>query len=198
MTIAVVTWNSLRVADVIDQHQPEVQTVNVDDVAQGSPLILRSFWGPLILDKSIRKCLPEYELTSTTGLIPVSPEQTGADPTNEIDVVVNGDLCLDLHLACRVTGHLACPLEGVAADDLAAVAGREELVDLRPGLSELVLGIRAVGHADRIAVGIVGVGFCHVAIDSLMNRAEPSAKAKFAPPGWKLDADWIGTHHQPP
>jgi Tn3 transposase DDE domain len=86
VTIAAVTWNTVSMAAVIDQLRAKGQTVNEDDLAPGSSLISRSFWGPSILDKSIRNCLPGYAVTSTTALIPLSRERTGPDPTNQIDV----------------------------------------------------------------------------------------------------------------
>ena len=74
----------------------------------------------------------------------------------------------------------------IAADHLAAVAGREGLVD--------TLGARKDA---KNAVGVAGEIGREYPVDalygqelmvSLRNRTEPSTKEKFAPPGWKLDA----------
>jgi hypothetical protein len=40
---------------------------------------------------------------------------------------------------------------GVAGDNLTDFAAREELVDLGPGITELILAGRSVRHADRMA-----------------------------------------------
>ena len=77
MTKAAVTRNTGSMAGVIDHPRAEGRTANEDKVAPSSSLIGRSFWEPPIIDKSIRKCLPGYAVTSTTALIPVSTERTG-------------------------------------------------------------------------------------------------------------------------
>ena len=86
VTNLAVTRITVSMAAVIDQRRAKGQTVNEDDLAPGYSLISRSFWGPSIVNRSMRKCLPGYAVTSTTALIPVSRERTGPDQTNQIDV----------------------------------------------------------------------------------------------------------------
>jgi hypothetical protein len=84
---AAVTWNTGSMAAVIDHPRADGRTANEDNLAPGSSLIRRSYWRPAILDKSIRKCLPGYGVTSTTALIPdrvlagVSPRSPSAHHT---------------------------------------------------------------------------------------------------------------------
>jgi hypothetical protein len=69
VTNLAVTRITVSMAAVIDQLRAKGQTVNEDDLAPGYSLISRSFWGPSIVNRSMRKCLPGYAETSTTALI---------------------------------------------------------------------------------------------------------------------------------
>ncbi len=83
----------------------------------------------------------------------------------------------------------------IGANDLAAAAGGELLVDAQPGPWP---DGQAVG-AERGYVGLAGVvsaampficggKIAHESIEFLMNLTEPSQKPTFTPPGWKLMA----------